>query len=63
MFVNFLKVGFIFVKIVVGGVVLVGLGMVIMVYVQSKFLVVVDKVELDCYLGVWYEIVCKFMYF
>ena len=34
-----------------------------MAYAQSKPLAVVDKVELDRYLGVWYEIARKPMYF
>lgn len=40
-----------------------GLGMATMAYAQSKPLAVVDKIELDRYLGVWYEIARKPMYF
>lgn len=50
-------------KMTIGGVVLVGLGLVTMTYAQSKSLHAVDKVELDKYLGVWYEIARKPMYF
>lgn len=50
---NLPKAGFTLAKIAVGGAVLVGLGMATMAYAQSKPLAVVDKVELDRYLGVW----------
>ena len=60
---NLPKAGFTLAKIAVGGAVLVGLGMATMAYAQSKPLAVVDKVELDRYLGVWYEIARKPMYF
>ena len=50
------KAGFKLAKIVVGGAVLVGLGMATMAYAQTKPLHVVEKVELDKYLGVWYEV-------
>ena len=50
-------------KMTIGGVVLVGLGLATMTYAQSKSLHAVDKVELDKYLGIWYEIARKPMYF
>ena len=53
---NLPKAGFTLAKIAVGGAVLVGLGMATMAYAQSKPLAVVDKVELDRYLGVWYKL-------
>lgn len=57
------KAGFKLAKIVVGGAVLVGLGMATMAYAQTKPLHVVEKFELDKYLGVWYEVARKPMYF
>ena len=42
-------------KIAVGGTVLLGLGAMTMAYAQTQPLQVVDKVQLDRYLGVWYE--------
>lgn len=50
-------------KIVIGGAILVGLGAVTLAYAQTKSMPVVEKVELDRYLGVWYEIARKPMYF
>ena len=46
-------------KIALGGAVLVGLGMATMAYAQQKPLHTVEKVELDKYLGVWYEVARK----
>lgn len=50
-------------KIAVGGAVLVGLSLATMVYAQNPPLKTVNQVELDRYLGVWYEVARKPMYF
>lgn len=50
-------------KIAVGGAVLLGLGMATMAYAQTKPLKTVEKLELDKYLGVWYEVARKPLYF
>ena len=60
---NLPKAGLTLAKIAVGGAVLIGLGAVTMAYAQSKSLNTVDKIELDRYLGVWYEVARKPMYF
>ena len=60
---NLPKAGFTLAKIAVGGVVLIGLGAATLAYAQTKPLQTVDKVQLDRYLGVWYEIARKPMYF
>ncbi|MPW45812.1 lipocalin family protein [Acinetobacter guerrae] len=50
-------------KIAVGGIVLTGLAVATVAYAQSKPLPTVERVELDKYLGVWYEIARKPMFF
>ena len=60
---NLPKAGYKLAKIAVGGVILLGLAATTMVYAQAKPLHVADKVELDKYLGVWYEIARKPMSF
>lgn len=53
------KAGYKLAKIALGGAILVGLGMATMAYAQPKPLNTVEKVELDKYLGVWYEVARK----
>ena len=60
---NLPKAGYTLAKIAVGGAVLVGLGMATMAYAQTKPLQTVERVELDKYLGVWYEVARKPLYF
>lgn len=57
------KAGFKVGKIALGGVVLLGLGMATMTYAKDTPLKTVDRVELDRYLGVWYEVARKPLYF
>ncbi|UDM39159.1 lipocalin family protein [Acinetobacter haemolyticus] len=60
---NLPKAGYKLAKIAVGGAVLLGLGMATMAYAQTKPLQTVEKLELDKYLGVWYEVARKPLYF
>lgn len=60
---NLPKAGYKLAKIAVGGAVLLGLGMATMAYAQTKPLQTVERVELDKYLGVWYEVARKPLYF
>lgn len=60
---NLHKAGFKIAKIAVGGAVLVGLGMATVAYAQNEPLQTVEKVELDRYLGKWYEVARKPLYF
>lgn len=55
---NIPRAGINLAKIAVGGAVLVGLGMT-MAHAQTKPLPTVEKVELDKYLGKWYEVARK----
>ena len=51
-------------KIALGGVVLIGLGAATMAYSKTnESMKTVEKVELDKYLGVWYEVARKPMFF
>lgn len=50
-------------KITVGGIVLAGLAMSSYAHAQAKKMPTVEKVQLDKYLGQWYEIARKPMYF
>ncbi|HAD69235.1 MAG TPA: hypothetical protein DCF90_05845, partial [Acinetobacter radioresistens] len=60
---NISKAGWQLTKIAVGGALLTGLAVGTMAYAQSKTMPVVERVELDKYLGVWYEVARKPMYF
>lgn len=60
---NIPRAGYTLAKIAVGGVLLAGLGIAAVSYAQSRPLTTVDKIEIDRYLGVWYEIARKPMYF
>ena len=60
---NLPKAGFKLAKIALGAAVLIGLGAATMAYAQTKPLQTVEKVELDRYLGMWYEVARKPMVF
>ncbi|ENU31457.1 hypothetical protein EAH57_00785 [Acinetobacter sp. 2JN-4] len=60
---NFPKSSWRLAKIAIGGVVLTGLAIGTYAYAQSKPLPTVEKVELDKYLGIWYEVARKPMFF
>lgn len=49
------KSGLSLTKIVLGGAVLVGLGAMTLTHAQEQPLAVVEQVQIDRYLGVWYE--------
>ena len=57
------KAGYKIAKIAIGGIVLVGLGVATLANAKQAPLKTVDKVELDRYLGQWYEVARKPMYF
>ena len=50
-------------KLAVGGVLLAGLAIGTLAYAKPQPLTSVEKVELDKYLGVWYEVARKPLYF
>lgn len=56
---NVSKAGFRVAKIALGGAVLIGLGIATATYAQNEPLKAVEKVELDKYLGSWYEVARK----
>lgn len=60
---NFSQASLKIAKIAVGSAVLLGLGATTIVYAQKESLPTVEKVELDRYLGTWYEVARKPLYF
>ncbi|ATO20933.1 hypothetical protein BS636_15250 [Acinetobacter sp. LoGeW2-3] len=56
---NFSQASLKIAKITVGGAVLLGLGAATMAYADTKPLPTVERVELDKYLGSWYEVARK----
>jgi hypothetical protein len=60
---NFSQASLKIAKIAVGSAVLLGLGATTMAYAQKESLPTVEKVELDRYLGTWYEVARKPLYF
>lgn len=59
----FPKAGWQLTKIAFGGAMLVGLSAATLAYASPEPFPTVEKVELDRYLGVWYEIIRKPMFF
>ena len=60
---NFSQASLKIAKIAIGSAVLLGLGATTMAYAQKESLPTVEKVELDRYLGKWYEVARKPLYF
>ncbi len=60
---NFSQASLKIAKIAIGSAVLLGLGATTMAYAQKESLPTVEKVELDRYLGTWYEVARKPLYF
>ncbi len=60
---NLPKTSFKMTKIAVGSLALIGLTVATMAYAKETPLKVVDRIELDRYLGVWYEVARKPLYF
>ena len=60
---NFSQASLKIAKIAIGSAVLLGLGATTMAYAQKESLSTVEKVELDRYLGTWYEVARKPLYF
>jgi len=60
---KFSRTGLKLAKIAVGSAVLLGLGAATMAYAKDEPLPTIEKVELDRYLGTWYEVARKPLYF